>query len=186
LTAAARGLPCLARVAGALVWTGRVSRAKPTEPDDLVALTLDHCTADESRVLEVLSQRESDAPFTRRSVRSLVRLYSPPPDALGGLVRLQLVQPWSGKNRYCPPAPVADVLRRRPRPDLPVRQRLAEAAGLTGVDASDVFVRRRGWSGADSDHVRPESAHLPLSLADHALSPSRRPRGLPPLGPGPP
>lgn len=39
---------------------------------------------------------------------------------------------------------------------------------FVSVDASDVFVRRRGWSGAHSDHVRPESAHLLLSLADHA------------------
>ncbi|MGV9450799.1 hypothetical protein [Streptomyces sp. NPDC003635] len=39
---------------------------------------------------------------------------------------------------------------------------------FVSVDASDVFVRRRGWSGAHSDHVRPESAHLLLSLAEHA------------------
>ncbi|WP_282703989.1 hypothetical protein [Streptomyces sp. CC219B] len=39
---------------------------------------------------------------------------------------------------------------------------------FVSVDASDVFVRRRGWSGAHSDHVRPESAHLLLSLAHHA------------------
>ncbi len=39
---------------------------------------------------------------------------------------------------------------------------------FVSVDASQVYVRRRGWSGAHSDHVRPESAHLLLSLAEHA------------------
>ncbi|MER5754914.1 hypothetical protein [Streptomyces sp. NPDC002088] len=39
---------------------------------------------------------------------------------------------------------------------------------FVSVDAGDVFVDRRGWSGAHSDHVRPESAHLLLSLADHS------------------
>jgi hypothetical protein len=38
---------------------------------------------------------------------------------------------------------------------------------FVSVDASDVFVRGRGPAGAHSDHLRPESAHLLLSLADH-------------------
>ncbi|MES5816669.1 hypothetical protein [Streptomyces sp. RG80] len=39
---------------------------------------------------------------------------------------------------------------------------------FVSVDASDVFVRGHGPAGAHSDHVRPESAHLLLSLADHS------------------
>ncbi|MEU6356139.1 hypothetical protein ABZ896_43665 [Streptomyces sp. NPDC047072] len=39
---------------------------------------------------------------------------------------------------------------------------------FVSVDASEVFVRGRGPAGAHSDHLRPESAHLLLSLADHS------------------
>lgn len=39
---------------------------------------------------------------------------------------------------------------------------------FVSVDASGVFVRGHGPAGAHSDHLRPESAHLLLSLADHA------------------
>ncbi|MEU5894546.1 hypothetical protein ABZ835_48485 [Streptomyces sp. NPDC047461] len=41
---------------------------------------------------------------------------------------------------------------------------------FVNVDASDTYVRGRRLSpaGAHSDHVRPESAHLLLSLADHS------------------
>ncbi|WP_309248573.1 hypothetical protein [Streptomyces sp. MNP-20] len=39
---------------------------------------------------------------------------------------------------------------------------------FVSVDASHVFVRGRGPAGAHSDHLRPESAHLLLSLADHS------------------
>ena len=39
---------------------------------------------------------------------------------------------------------------------------------FVSVDASDVFVRGHGPAGAHSDHLRPESAHLLLSLADHS------------------
>jgi hypothetical protein len=38
---------------------------------------------------------------------------------------------------------------------------------FVSVDASEVFVRGSGPAGAHSDHLRPESAHLLLSLADH-------------------
>ncbi|MCF1596483.1 hypothetical protein [Streptomyces muensis] len=38
---------------------------------------------------------------------------------------------------------------------------------FVSVDASEVFVRGAGPAGAHSDHLRPESAHLLLSLADH-------------------
>ncbi|MEU9732342.1 hypothetical protein [Streptomyces sp. NPDC048002] len=63
------------------------------------------------------------------------------------------------------PAPVSGIRMRGttepyPRGDLDHR--------FVSVDASEIFVRRRGWSGAHSDHVRPESAHLLLSLAEHA------------------
>jgi len=39
---------------------------------------------------------------------------------------------------------------------------------FVSVDASDVFTRGNGAAGAHSDHLRPESAHLLLSLADHS------------------
>ncbi|MFF9621768.1 hypothetical protein [Streptomyces griseosporeus] len=38
---------------------------------------------------------------------------------------------------------------------------------FVSVDAGEVFVRGNGPAGAHSDHLRPESAHLMLSLADH-------------------
>ncbi|MGW7825184.1 hypothetical protein ACWGLF_46085 [Streptomyces puniciscabiei] len=38
---------------------------------------------------------------------------------------------------------------------------------FVSVDASAVFVHGHGPAGAHSDHLRPESAHLLLSLADH-------------------
>ncbi|MFF7308657.1 hypothetical protein [Streptomyces sp. NPDC008137] len=39
---------------------------------------------------------------------------------------------------------------------------------FVSVDASDVFVRGHGPAGAHSDHLRPETAHLLLSLAAHS------------------
>ncbi|MFC7262271.1 NB-ARC domain-containing protein [Streptomyces lutosisoli] len=39
---------------------------------------------------------------------------------------------------------------------------------FVSVDASEVYVRGSGRAGAHSDHLRPESAHLLLSLADHS------------------
>ncbi|MVO83449.1 hypothetical protein GPA10_01425 [Streptomyces sp. p1417] len=39
---------------------------------------------------------------------------------------------------------------------------------FVSVDAGGVFVRGRGPAGAHSDHLRPETAHLLLSLADHS------------------
>ncbi|WP_330306954.1 MULTISPECIES: hypothetical protein [unclassified Streptomyces] len=39
---------------------------------------------------------------------------------------------------------------------------------FVSVDASEVYVRGSGPAGAHSDHLRPESAHLLLSLADHS------------------
>ncbi|MGW5634657.1 hypothetical protein [Streptomyces sp. NPDC003832] len=63
------------------------------------------------------------------------------------------------------PAPVSSVLMRGPAEPYP---RDALDHRFVSVDASEVFVRGRGWSGAHSDHVRPESAHLLLSLAAHA------------------
>ncbi|WP_225882312.1 pentapeptide repeat-containing protein [Streptomyces aureocirculatus] len=39
---------------------------------------------------------------------------------------------------------------------------------FVSVDAGEVFVRGRGPAGAHSDHLRLESAHLLLSLAEHA------------------
>jgi hypothetical protein len=63
------------------------------------------------------------------------------------------------------PAPVSGIRMRGP--DEPYPHDVLDHR-FVSVDASKVFVRRRGWSGAHSDHVRPESAHLLLSLADHA------------------
>ncbi|MEV0175167.1 NB-ARC domain-containing protein [Streptomyces sp. NPDC050803] len=135
LTTAARGLPCLARVAGALARDRRQGpQTEVRGPDELVALALDDCTSDEFRVLTLLALRGSDAPFTVRTVRSLIQLHSPPLDAgaaLSGLLKRQLVQRWNGPEQHCLPAPVAEAVRRRPHPDLPARQVLAEAAGRT-------------------------------------------------------
>ncbi|MGP2437957.1 hypothetical protein [Streptomyces sp. JW3] len=39
---------------------------------------------------------------------------------------------------------------------------------FVSVDASDVFVHGNGFAGAHSDHLRSESAHLLLSLAEHS------------------
>ncbi|MFF3329136.1 hypothetical protein ACFYWX_06160 [Streptomyces sp. NPDC002888] len=39
---------------------------------------------------------------------------------------------------------------------------------FVSVDASHVYVRGSGPAGAHSDHLRPETAHLLMSLADHS------------------
>ncbi|WP_209446322.1 hypothetical protein [Streptomyces sp. MZ04] len=39
---------------------------------------------------------------------------------------------------------------------------------FVSVDASNVYIHGNGPAGAHSDHLRPESAHLLLSLADHS------------------
>lgn len=52
---------------------------------------------------------------------------------------------------------------------LPPEERYPLAAldhRFVSVDASDVFVRGNGPAGAHSDHLRAETAHLLLSLAD--------------------
>ncbi|MFJ7066724.1 hypothetical protein [Streptomyces sp. NPDC101115] len=62
-----------------------------------------------------------------------------------------------------------------PRPVSSVRMRGVDEAyphdvldhWFVSVDAGGVFVDGRGPSGAHSDHLRAESAHLLLSLADH-------------------
>ncbi|MER7751654.1 hypothetical protein [Kitasatospora sp. NPDC097643] len=63
-----------------------------------------------------------------------------------------------------------------PEPVSSIRMRAVDApyplAALdhwfVSVDASEVFVKGGVPAGAHSDHLRPESAHLLLSLADHA------------------
>lgn len=56
---------------------------------------------------------------------------------------------------------------------LPLSERYPLSAldhGFVNIDASDVYVRGRRLhpAGAHSDHVRPESAHLLLTLADYS------------------
>lgn len=63
------------------------------------------------------------------------------------------------------PAPVSAIDMLPPGRPYPV-QTLDHR--FVSVDAGRVFVRGRGPAGAHSDHLRPESAHLLLSLADHA------------------
>ncbi|MFD0417177.1 hypothetical protein [Streptomyces sp. NPDC127108] len=63
------------------------------------------------------------------------------------------------------PAPVSCIRMRptaEPYPHTTLDHR------FVSVDASEVFVHGRGPAGAHSDHLRPESAHLLLSLADHS------------------
>ncbi|MDQ1048208.1 hypothetical protein [Streptomyces sp. V4I2] len=62
------------------------------------------------------------------------------------------------------PAPVSAIRMLPPHEPYPLA---ALDHRFVSVDASDVFVRGRGPAGAHSDHLRAESAHLLLSLADH-------------------
>ncbi|MFD3614219.1 hypothetical protein ACFWWT_03000 [Streptomyces sp. NPDC058676] len=62
------------------------------------------------------------------------------------------------------PAPVSAIRMLPPGEPYPLA---ALDHRFVSVDASDVFVHGRGPAGAHSDHLRPESAHLLLSLADH-------------------
>ncbi|GAA4033675.1 hypothetical protein [Streptomyces plumbiresistens] len=62
------------------------------------------------------------------------------------------------------PAPVSAIRMLPPGEPYPLA---ALDHRFVSVDASDVFVRGNGPAGAHSDHLRPESAHLLLSLADH-------------------
>ncbi|WP_369036049.1 hypothetical protein [Streptomyces adonidis] len=63
------------------------------------------------------------------------------------------------------PAPVSTIRMLSPDEPYPLA---ALDHRFVSVDASDVFVRGHGPAGAHSDHLRPESAHLLLSLADHS------------------
>ncbi|MGW0757561.1 hypothetical protein ACWD1Y_13890 [Streptomyces sp. NPDC002814] len=62
------------------------------------------------------------------------------------------------------PAPVSAIRMLSPDEPYPLS---ALDHRFVSVDASDVFVHGSGPAGAHSDHLRPESAHLLLSLADH-------------------
>lgn len=62
------------------------------------------------------------------------------------------------------PVPVSSIRMLPPHEPYPLS---ALDHRFVSVDASDVFVRGTGPAGAHSDHLRPESAHLLLSLADH-------------------
>ncbi|MFF4753375.1 hypothetical protein ACWD5R_42035 [Streptomyces sp. NPDC002514] len=62
------------------------------------------------------------------------------------------------------PAPVSAIRMRAPGEPYPLA---ALDHRFVSVDASDVFVHGHGPGGAHSDHLRPESAHLLLSLADY-------------------
>ncbi|MET9428827.1 MULTISPECIES: hypothetical protein [unclassified Streptomyces] len=63
------------------------------------------------------------------------------------------------------PEPVSQV--RMLPPDQPYAKRDLDH-WFVSVDAGSVFVNGHGPAGAHSDHLRPESAHLLLSLAEHA------------------
>ncbi|GHA07858.1 alpha/beta hydrolase [Streptomyces purpurascens] len=63
------------------------------------------------------------------------------------------------------PAPVSAVRMLPPAEPYPLS---ALDHRFVSVDASDVFVRGHGPAGAHSDHLRPETAHLLLSLAAHS------------------
>lgn len=62
------------------------------------------------------------------------------------------------------PAPVSGIRMLSPDEPYPLS---ALDHRFVSVDASDVFMHGSGPAGAHSDHLRPESAHLLLSLADH-------------------
>ncbi|MBD0745359.1 alpha/beta hydrolase [Streptomyces sp. CBMA152] len=63
------------------------------------------------------------------------------------------------------PEPVSAI--RMMAPDTPYPRRALDH-WFVSVDAGGVFSEGRGPAGAHSDQLRPESAHLLLSLADHA------------------
>ncbi|MGI5377851.1 hypothetical protein ACQEV2_27110 [Streptomyces sp. CA-251387] len=62
------------------------------------------------------------------------------------------------------PVPVSSIRMLSPDEPYPLS---ALDHRFVSIDASDVFIRGAGPAGAHSDHLRPESAHLLLSLADH-------------------
>ncbi|MFI6642062.1 hypothetical protein [Streptomyces sp. NPDC050504] len=63
------------------------------------------------------------------------------------------------------PEPVSQIALRRP--DDPYQLRELDH-WFVSVDAGEVFTEGRGPAGAHSDHLHPETAHLLLSLAEHA------------------
>ncbi|MER6677060.1 AAA family ATPase [Streptomyces sp. NPDC000983] len=119
LTLAAAGLPYLARIVGALVKEGLNEVPEGVDgPDALIDLALNRCTLDEYRALEVLTRRESGAPFSLRAAVHMFRLL---PDLrlgeemLGRLVSRQLVQPWKGEHEFVLPTRLISVVRARAR-----------------------------------------------------------------------
>ncbi|MGW4022276.1 hypothetical protein [Streptomyces sp. NPDC005009] len=90
----------------------------------------------------------------------LLDLLSAAPDRLADAVTAP-----PGRLLGTAPAPLSAIGMLPPGLPYPVE---ALDHRFVSVDAGGVFVRGRGPAGAHSDHLRPESAHLLLSLADHA------------------
>jgi hypothetical protein len=63
------------------------------------------------------------------------------------------------------PSPVSAIQMLPPRQPYPLTDLDHR---FVSVDASEVFVHGNGPAGAHSDHLRPETAHLLLSLANHS------------------
>ncbi|KRC95674.1 MULTISPECIES: alpha/beta hydrolase [unclassified Streptomyces] len=63
------------------------------------------------------------------------------------------------------PAPVSTIVMRTADEPYPLE---TLDHRFVSVDASSVFTQGNGPAGAHSDHLRPESAHLLLSLAEHS------------------
>ncbi|MCT9143339.1 tetratricopeptide repeat protein [Streptomyces violarus] len=114
-----RGLPALARIAGALARRMPPPSEKPKNesgPQWLIRLALAGCTPGQQQVLRDLAQRDSAAPFTLRSVESLYMEKNRTVDArdlLHGLRARELVQRWHGNETFCLPEPVAEAVRPR-------------------------------------------------------------------------
>ncbi|MFF0203452.1 hypothetical protein [Streptomyces sp. NPDC005017] len=63
------------------------------------------------------------------------------------------------------PAPVSSIRMRSTADTYPLKDLDHR---FVSIDASEVFARGGGPAGAHSGHVRPETAHLLLTLADHS------------------
>ncbi|WP_328873507.1 tetratricopeptide repeat protein [Streptomyces sp. NBC_00287] len=187
LTAAAHGLPYLARIAGALVKQEprEVLSEVVEEPDDLIDLVLNLCTPDEYQVLELLAQRESPAPFTVLTVQAVLQLLTAPPDAgemVDRLVKWQLVQPWNEEEgEFLLPAPVADAVRDRAHLVSPVSRQLAEDAGCTLLYSASLLDGRDQAQLPDGPLAPPELARYVDEFIDLVANDERQWQGREPI-----
>ncbi|MFI2208798.1 hypothetical protein [Streptomyces sp. NPDC020141] len=128
-------------------------------------------TVDSMLLLQMAAPRDAfDTVFTalaRAPLRGpVVATYAERDRATGLWHRIAEKQRGIGGAGIGPAPEPVSAIRMRPPGDAYPKEALDH--WFVSVDAGAVFVAGRGPAGSHSDHLRPETAHLLLSLADHS------------------